>query len=112
MRIDGTAGVYRVAKRFWALAAYGRFIRPGAVRIDASSPNPDLKVSAFRNRDGSRVIEVINTGTRPVTWHGVPRGATAYLTDSTHDLAPSKITGGSVTLQPRALTTIVAGGHR
>lgn len=112
MQIDDTAGTYRVAKRFWALAAYGRFVRPGAVRVDASAADPALKVSAFRNRDGSKVVQVINTGTEPVTWHGVRGRATAYLTDSTHDLAPSKIVGGSVTLAPRALTTIVTGGHR
>lgn len=112
MQIDAETKTYRVSKRLWALAAYSRFIRPGAVRLEAGSPNPALKVSAFRNRDGSQVIEVINTGTEAVTWAGVRGRATAYLTDSTHSLARLPVAGGTVTLQPRSLTTIVLGGHR
>jgi O-glycosyl hydrolase len=111
-QIDDTTGTYRVSKRLWALAAYSRFIRPGAVRLGASSPDPALKVSAFRNRDGSKVVEVLNTGTEAVTWKGVPGRAASYLTDDTHSLTAAPVTGRAVTLQPRALTTIVIGGHR
>ncbi|MBF8191273.1 hypothetical protein ITP53_37355 [Nonomuraea sp. K274] len=107
LQIDDTARTYRVSKRMWALAAYSRFIRPGAVRVEATAADPALKVSAFRNPDGSRVVEVLNTGTAPVTWKGVRGRATAYLTDEGHSLTPSPVAGGTVTLQPRALTTIV-----
>ncbi|WP_049556763.1 glycoside hydrolase family 30 protein [Nonomuraea sp. SBT364] len=116
MQIDETAGTYRVSKRLWALAAYSRFIRPGAIRIGAEAADPALKVSAFRNPDGSKVIEVLNTGAEAVTWRGVPGRATsrltAYLTDGAHSLAPAPVAGRAVTLQPRALTTIVIGDHR
>ncbi|MGN9841208.1 glycoside hydrolase family 30 protein [Nonomuraea sp. H19] len=107
VQLDDVAKTYKVSKRLWALAAYSRFIRPGAVRLDASAADPALKVSAFRNEDGSRVIEVLNTGTAPVTWKGVRGRATAYLTDTANSLTPSPVTGRTVTLQPRALTTIV-----
>ncbi|MGW4792330.1 glycoside hydrolase family 30 protein [Nonomuraea sp. NPDC004297] len=109
LQLDDAAGEYHVSKRLWALAAYSRFIRPGAVRVEASAADPALKVSAFRNLDGSRVIEVLNTGTAPVTWKGVRGRATAYVTDEADSLTPSKVTGGTVTLRPRALTTIVVG---
>ncbi|TDD05989.1 hypothetical protein E1292_16135 [Nonomuraea deserti] len=107
LQIDDAAGTYHVSKRLWALAAYSRFIRPGAVRLEASAADPALKVSAFRNRDGSRVVVALNTGTAPVTWKGVRGRATAHLTDGAHSLAPSPVRGRTVTLQPRALTTIV-----
>ncbi|MGW4964710.1 glycoside hydrolase family 30 protein [Nonomuraea sp. NPDC004186] len=107
LQLDDTAKTYRVSKRLWALAAYSRFIRPGAVRLETAAADPALKVSAFRNPDGSRVVEVLNTGTAPVTWQGVRGRATAYLTDGANSLTPSAVTGRTVTLQPRALTTIV-----
>jgi glucosylceramidase len=96
----------------WALAAYSRFIRPGAVRLGASAADPALKVSAFRNPDGSAVIEALNTGTTALTWKGVRGQATSYLTDGANSLTPRPVTGRTVTLPPRALTTIVIKGHR
>jgi glucosylceramidase len=112
LQIDETAKTYHVSKRMWAMAAYSRFIRPGAVRIDATAADPALKVSAFRNSDGSQVIEVLNTGTAPITWKGVHGRATAYVTDNANNLTPAAVAGQTVTFQPRALTTITIGGHR
>jgi hypothetical protein len=40
-------------------------VRPGAERVAAGSRDSDLRVSAFRNRDGSRVVQVLNTGQSP-----------------------------------------------
>ncbi|MEV4221322.1 glycoside hydrolase [Nonomuraea sp. NPDC049725] len=111
-QIDEAAGTYRVSKRLWALAAYSRFVRPGAVRVGAESADPALKVSAFRNPGGPTVVEVLNTGSEAVTWHGVRGRAAAYVTDGTHALDPLPVAGRSVTLLPRALTTIVIGDHR
>jgi O-glycosyl hydrolase len=107
IQIDQANRTYHVSKRLWAIAAYSRFIRPGAVRLDTRVTDPALRVSAFRNDDGGTVIEALNTGTAPVTWQHAPGRATAYLTDNTHSLTPSRVTGRTVTLQPRALTTIV-----
>ncbi|MEV0620056.1 glycoside hydrolase [Nonomuraea sp. NPDC050404] len=107
LRIDEEAGDYRVSKRLWALAAYGRFIRPGAVRIGAVAAKPSLKVCAFRNPDGSRVVEVLNTAMTPVTWEGVSEAAEVYLTDEDSSLESLPVRDGVVTFGPRALTTIV-----
>ncbi|MFC4586838.1 glycoside hydrolase family 30 protein [Sphaerisporangium corydalis] len=119
IQLDGDA--YHVSKRLWALAAYGRFIRPGAVRIGARATDDGLKVSAFRNADGSEIVEVLNTGTAAVTADLPTRAGprvTAYLTDSAHSLTPVDAVRGRgprlrAELAPRSLTTIVIGakGH-
>jgi O-glycosyl hydrolase len=51
------------AKRFYALANYSRFIRPGATRISASSGTAGLQVSAYKNPDGSVIVVALNSGT-------------------------------------------------
>jgi glucosylceramidase len=93
---------YEVSKRFWAIAAFSRFVRPGAVRVAASS---SLPVSAFRNPDGSVVVQVLNPGRAPV---GVTLHArAAYLVDATHDLAPVAVHGGRAMVPARALETFI-----
>ena len=108
---------YRVSKRYWAFAAYSRFIRPNAHRVPIQLTEPGIQATAFRNADGSMVVELINTTTAPVSTSFALdtriRHQTTYLTDETHSLTP--VGGGHpaeartlpVTLPPRALTTIL-----
>jgi glucosylceramidase len=110
---------YHVSARLWALAAYSRFIRPGAQRVQATSPDSALEISAFRNADGTKVIEILNTGTSATTTDlaldGAAGGSPAsYVTDNTHSLTPAHAAtthGGrlSVDLAPRSLTTVILG---
>jgi glucosylceramidase len=101
----------------WAFAGYSRFIRPGAVRVPATVGAPDLKVTAFRNADGSMVVELLNAGTATVdttltTDVGIHH-ATTYLTDGTHSLeriGMSRLSGRHrvpVRVPARSLTTLV-----
>ncbi|MEV6728436.1 glycoside hydrolase family 30 beta sandwich domain-containing protein [Streptomyces sp. NPDC051364] len=108
---------YRVSKRYWALAAFSRFIRPGAVRVPVTNAAPGLQITAFRNTDGSRVIEILNTATTESSAEfslhgGHDRRPDGYVTDETRSITPADIvsTHGTTlkaTLAPRALTTIV-----
>jgi glucosylceramidase len=108
---------YRVSKRLWALAAFSRFIRPRAVRVTADVTDPALQVTAFRNADGSRVIEILNSGTTAVSHDftvagGHDKHPDVYVTDATRSVTPTGAATGSghtltVQLAPRALTTIV-----
>lgn len=95
IQLDGDA--YHVTKRLWAMAAYSRFIRPGAVRIGASTGLSGLKVTAYRNADRSLVLEVLNTATQDASADlsglHAPHGATAHLTDESHSLAPTDAVG-------------------
>ena len=116
--IQLTGDQYQVSKRLWAMAAYSRFIRPGAFRVNASSDNSALEISAFRNRDGSKVIEIINTATTAVSTDlrldpgSAAARATSYVTDTDHSLARADVAHIrdrqlSVDLAPRSLTTVV-----
>jgi glucuronoarabinoxylan endo-1,4-beta-xylanase len=102
-----------LSKRYWAFAAFGRYIRPGAVRIGASTSDSGLQVSAFRNVNGSVVVEVLNNSAtaQPVSVQGVDlAGASAYLTDESDSLAP-EAAGPGLQAPPTSLTTIVIPGR-
>ncbi|WP_329625154.1 hypothetical protein OG357_36360 [Streptomyces sp. NBC_01255] len=108
---------YRVSKRYWALAAFSRFIRPDAVRVPVTNADPALSVTAFRNTDGSRVIEILNTATTEKSAEFALRGGhdrhpEGYVTDETRSITPADVASAhgttlTATLAPRALTTIV-----
>jgi len=103
-----------LSKRYWAFAAFGRYIRPGAIRVSASSTDSDLQVSAFRNRDGSLVVEVLNNGTSstPITLAGIDTAhASAFLTDEGDALAP-EAAGTGLQAPARSLTTLVVPADR
>ena len=114
---------YQVSKRLWAMAAYSRFIRPGAFRVNASAGNSALEISAFRNRDGSKVIEIINTATTTIGTdlrldpRTAAARATSYVTDAGHSLAQAdvaQVRGRQLTvdLAPRSLTTVVLSARQ
>lgn len=90
--IDGPKDTFYVPKRLWAFAGYSRYVRPGAVRVGATSSNSALKTSAFRNRDGSYVVVVINTQDTPATARYATPGRTVlpYLTNETHSMAQQR----------------------
>jgi O-glycosyl hydrolase len=113
--MDTAAGTVTPSGRLWAFANYSRFVRPGAVRIGASSANSALDVLAFRNTDGSVAVVVLNTATAAQSASfaaGRPGAAIPYLTDNTHDTAaqqPVPVVNGSftTTLPARSLETFV-----
>jgi O-glycosyl hydrolase len=94
--IDLHGGVVAASKRFWVYAQWSRFVRPGAVRIGANGSSATLKVSAFKNTDGSVAVQVLNTGASAATISisGVKGTASAYITSESHELDP--MTGTSV----------------
>lgn len=117
-----TGDTITTSKRLWAFASFGRFVRPGAVRIGATSSDAGVTVSSFRNRDGSVITQLINTGAAPTTetirLHGVPAGSVSpYVTDETDSMAAQpaiRVDHGAftATVPARAIVTFVARGGR
>jgi O-glycosyl hydrolase len=108
--------------RLWAFGNFSDFVRPGAVRIGASTSDSNLTMDAFKNTNGTISVVVLNTGTAAdsVTYSlsgtGTPNGATVtpYLTNSSSDVAAqatTSVSGGafSSTIPARSLETYVVG---
>jgi O-glycosyl hydrolase len=105
--------------RLWAFANYSRYIRPGAVRIAASSGNSALDLSAYKNTDGSVAVVVLNTASSAdtvnyaLTGTGVASGtATPVLTNASNDAVRQSaiaVNGGTftATVPARSLETFV-----
>ena len=95
-------------------------MRPGAVRIGASSADGDLEVTAFRNANDSVAVVALNPATtaQAATFSLQGAGgfqARPYLTDATHDTPAQPaipVTDGSftATLPARALVTYYIPG--
>lgn len=110
-----------VSKRLWAFANYSRFIRPGAIRIGATTSDPALQVTAFRNTDQSLVIVALNTAAQAMTVPiALPKmgrhSVVAYVTDTTNDMSQQDalpITHDifSTTLPARSLITYTIPAH-
>jgi O-glycosyl hydrolase len=114
--LDTAAGTVTPSGRLWAFANYSRFVRPGAVRIGASTADRALEVLAFRNADGSEAVVVLNVAATAraaiFAVGGAGRPVTGYLTDSRHQTAAqpaARVAGGSfaATLPARSLMTFV-----
>jgi len=113
--VDVRGNTVAASGRLWAFAGYSRFVRPGAVRIGATTSATGLDVTAFRNSDGSIAAVVLNTGhSRQVAAFSLPglSGAhvTPYLTDTSHQLSaqsPIAVSNSAftATLPPRSLVT-------
>jgi O-glycosyl hydrolase len=104
--------------RLWAFANYSDFVRPGAVRIAATSSNSAVDLTAFKNTNGSVAIVALNTAQTadPITYSlsGVGSGTTVtpYLTNASSDTAAQAtipVSGGAftATIPARSLVTYV-----
>lgn len=113
--INGSS--FEISARLWAFAGYFRFARPGSVRVDATSSNDGVYVSAFVNKNGTIAVPVINTAhsAYDLEVYLSPGGITAsradaYLTDNNHNVSLVNTyvingTGFKATIEPRAMKT-------
>jgi O-glycosyl hydrolase len=107
-----TDGNFYASKMLWAMGNYSRFIRPGAVRVDAvsSSTQNQLLVSAYQNGKNITVV-VINPGNENITavfstGKSKVKFTTSYLTSADAELKPAKITGDSNVVPGRSVITL------
>ncbi len=112
---------YTVPARFYALAQFSRFVRPGAYEVTMNTNTPTcsritqgagncLVTTAFVNSDGSKVITVVNNYTSGAQTLNLTLDAgtanwipTAYVTDA--DTIPNSVANSA---SPEPLNTAVA----
>ncbi|UAL12790.1 glycoside hydrolase family 30 protein [Caulobacter segnis] len=68
LSIDSTSGAITRTQEYYAFGHASRFVKPGATRIGSPAKLGDLRTVAFQNRDGGRVLIVLNVGTQPATF--------------------------------------------
>ncbi|MBP0966569.1 MAG: endo-xylanase, partial [Oscillospiraceae bacterium] len=116
MKDDGT-----ISKRGYCMAQYSKWVRPGAVRIDAiESPENNVLVSAYKNTDGSIAVVAINKGSNSASETFSVKGASissvkGYRTSSNEnikDIGSISASGSSFSAQlpGNSVTTFVIAG--
>ena len=75
--IDSASGAITRTQEYYAFGHASRFVKPGAVRIGSSAKLGDLRTVAFQNKDGGRVLIVLNVGTQPADF-AIAEGASLF----------------------------------
>lgn len=107
----------QVSKRGWCMAQYSKFVRPGAVRVDATkNPTFNVYVSVFKS-DKQYVIVAVNrsTSAKEFSFSGVSKGDSEwdkYVTSATKNLQKESAVKAEdgifiANLDPQSTTTYV-----
>jgi glucuronoarabinoxylan endo-1,4-beta-xylanase len=115
-----TQGSGTIAKRYYTLGNYSKFVRPGYLAVDVTGDVPaDVLLSAYSGNGGAVVVVAINEGGAavdvPITIAGgtAPTSMTPHLTSASDNLAAQgavTVTGGTFTasLPATSVTTFVS----
>lgn len=106
-----TDGNYTDSKMLWAMGNYSRFIRPGMVRIEATSTENDLHLTAFHDRQtGKKVLVVVNPVAveKPIKIEGeTSANCITYTTSTAENLVKRAVLKKDLTAKPNSITTII-----
>ncbi len=111
-------GYYRPSKLLWALGNYSRFIRPGMIRIQASSNVSDttIMISAYKNVEERQLVIVAVNNSEEArkyqldkpTQRSLKGKLTPYITSDTHNLSKGKeMSGREIEIPARSVVTLV-----
>jgi O-glycosyl hydrolase len=115
-----TDGQFYPSKMLWALGNYSRYLRPGAVRLDAVLADADRTgqplVSAYKSANGKQlIIVVVNDYDTPASVQLALSGGRlgtgkTYVTSATADLqpGPAMAAGQPLPVGPRSIITLVS----
>ncbi len=107
------------AKKLWALGNWSRFVRPGARRVGCSvekgsGGNSGIRLSAYRNRDGSYVFVCVNNYDKPsdplrfcLKKGRLPSHVRVWETSKERNLEPAAWHAGGLRLAAKSITTII-----
>src|SRR5690606_23234960 len=109
----------QVSKRGYLMSQYSRFIRPGFVRVGASTPSVNgVQVTAYKNGPGQVVIVALNTTAQPQTvdldlFGSCVTAFDRFTTSATKDVESDGVVTldgrrASVTLDAQSLTTFTS----
>jgi O-glycosyl hydrolase len=99
---------YTLNPSYFQTGHWSKFVPRGSRRVDASSTNSEVKVSAF-TRNGKRVIVLIHTGDGPISV-AIPSGTFRLFQtqlSGTDRLTDKGLFATAVMLSRRSITTLV-----
>ncbi|HEY0465405.1 MAG TPA: glycoside hydrolase family 30 beta sandwich domain-containing protein, partial [Polyangiaceae bacterium] len=105
-------GTSTIAKRYFTLGNYSKFIRPGYVAVDVTgNTNADVLLSGFKGPDGTVVVVAVNKGTAAVTLPiGISGGtAPASVTPTVTSMTDNLKAGTAVTVTAGSFMASLAG---
>ena len=98
---------YEITKRYYAFGNFSKFIKNGAVRVEADGGTDELKLIAFKQKDETVVIALnLSQNENELELDG---SGTAYITDKNLSLTEHEF-DGKFTVTPRSVTTFVMEG--
>lgn len=107
----------RKTKRYYALKHFYRYVRPGAVRIDAESDDPEVLVTAYHHRDDRTfTVVAINNGSSSKTLSlaggNLPSSLTRHLSTSGKNCSDEGTAQpNGISLPAQSITTLVADSY-
>ena len=108
MLVQWTSTSVTPSKRLWAFAHFGRFVRPGAVRIKSSAAG-GLGVSAFKNTDDTLSLQVINSGSGKVDFTVSGFGSVAQVQPVLTDDTNAFVFGDKITVSGGSFSASISG---
>jgi len=105
-------GSSTIAKRYFTLGNYSKFIRPGYVAVDVvGNSNSSVLLSAFKGTDGTVVVVAVNKGTAAVTMPISIAGGTApaMMTPTVTSSSDSLKAGTAIPVSAGSFTATLAG---
>jgi len=109
-------GGFTIHRRGYVMGQYAKFVRPGAVRVDATGGATGIYISAFVS-SGKLIIVAINNGSKAVQQaftirNGSATAVTPYTTSDVRSLEagpPIPVASGSftATLDKKSVTTFI-----
>ncbi len=106
----------QVSKRYYVSKQYYRFLRPGAVMLEATSDDSEVMAAAFEHQGiGNFVTILLNGGEQEkavnLEGDGVPEHLDAYRTSEQEDCAAVEagFARDAITLPARSITTLISG---
>lgn len=104
---------YWLSPSYWAMKHFSYYVTPGSRRIAASSPDANVKMSAYLTADNLRLVAVFinrstNSATMDLNFAAFPFVSSGvYQTAGTNKFRSLGAAGSQLTLPPESLTTVV-----
>lgn len=98
---------FEITKRYYVTGNFSKYIKPGAKRIEASSDDKDVLVTAFKKDDETVVVLINNSEKEKEFSLPLEKEVLISVTDRNSDLKETKTNPKNIRITPKSVTTVV-----